>query len=351
MDDLTQRVETLSPAKRALLERRLRADKHNRAREPLLSRRARRESARASFAQERIWFLQQLEPESAAYNVPRAIRILGRLDLKLLQQSLNEIIARHESLRTRFSVVDGNLMQIVAESCPIEIPVEELSGFPIAEATVRAKAIAKVEATLPFDLSVGPVVRARILRLGAEEHVLLLTLHHIVSDAWSAGILFQELTTCYREFSKHRSSPLLPLPLQYGDYAEWQRDWLQGDVLQEQLRFWGSKLADAPPVLDLPADRPRPALTDRGASCTFATSRFLAEQLRDLSRRAGTTLFMTLLAAFSVLLHRYSGAEDIVVGTPIAGRNRAEIETLIGFFINTLALRIDLRGNPTFETL
>jgi amino acid adenylation domain-containing protein len=351
MDELTQRVETLSPVKRALLERRLRADKGEGMREPLLSGRGRRESARASFAQERLWFLQQLEPESAAYNVPRAIRILGKLNLKLLEQSLNEIIARHDSLRTRLSVVDGELMQIVAESLAIQIPVEELSNLHVDEAMLRAKESAKAEATLPFDLSAGPVVRARILRLGAEEHLLLLTLHHIVSDAWSAGILFQELITFYKEFSQNRNSPLPPLKLQYGDYAEWQRDWLQGDVLEEQLRYWRSKLADAPAVLDLPTDRPRPALTDRGASCTFSISQSLAEQLRDLSRRAGATLFMTLLTAFSVLLQRYSGAEEIMVGTPIAGRNRAEIEGLIGFFINTLALRIDLRGNPDFETL
>ncbi|HEX7295003.1 MAG TPA: condensation domain-containing protein, partial [Pyrinomonadaceae bacterium] len=233
MDDLSQRLETLSPAKRALLERRLRADKPDRPQELLLSRKSRRDSARASFAQERLWFMQQLEPGSAAYNVPRAIRIVGKLELEALERSLNEIIVRHESLRTRFAMEDGILMQRIAQSCPLQISVDDLSYLPTAEATAKANEIAKVEATLPFDLSLAPVVRARMLRLGPDEHLLLLTLHHIVSDAWSAGILFQELITLYREFSAHRNSPLPPLKLQYGDYAEWQRDWLQGDVLQE----------------------------------------------------------------------------------------------------------------------
>jgi amino acid adenylation domain-containing protein len=349
MDELTKRVATLSPAKRALLDRRLVADKGLRQR-PLPTR-TRRNTARASFAQARLWFLQQLEPESAAYNVPRAIRILGNLNLKTLEQSLSEIINRHEALRTSFALVDGNLMQIVAEHSSVEVPVEDLSNLPADERVTRADELTKHEATLPFDLNLGPVVRARVLRFAPEEHLLLLTMHHIVSDAWSAGIFFQELTALYRQFSNNGKSSLPDLRLQYGDYAEWQRDWLQGDTLEEQLKYWKNQLSDAPAVLDLPTDRPRPAPTDHGASCTFGISQSLTEQLQELSRRAGTTLFMTLLAAFSVLLHRYSGEEDIVVGTPIAGRNRAEIEGLIGFFINTLALRIDLQGNPSFETL
>ena len=351
MDELTKRVETLSPAKRALLERRLRTEIRRKAPQPQLTTKERREPARASFAQERLWFLQQLEPKSAAYNVPRAVRILGNLNLKVLEQSVNEIIARHEPLRTRFSLIEGELRQIVTEGSPIQIPVKDLGHLPVEECRVEAKKLSRIEAAIPFDLNCGPMVRASVLRLRAEEHLLLLTMHHIVSDAWSAGIFFQELITLYKAFSENRNSPLPPLKVQYGDYAEWQRDLLQGDVLEEQLSYWRNKLSGAPAALDLPADRPRPAATEGGASCTFSISQSLTEQLRDLSRRAGTTLFMTLLGAFSILLHRYSAEDDIVVGSPIAGRNQAEIEGLIGFFINTLALRIDLRGNPTFETL
>jgi amino acid adenylation domain-containing protein len=351
MDDLTKRVATLSPAKRALLERRLVAGKGERTREPLLLQRTHGEPARASFAQERLWFLQQVDPDSAAYNVPRAIRIQGRLNLETLEQSLNEIISRHESLRTTFSLVNGNLMQIVAEDARLVLQVEDLTSLSADERAIKANELTKHEAALPFDLSHGPVVRARVLRLEADEHLLLLTMHHIVSDAWSAGIFFQELTAFYKEFSENRNPVLPPLGFQYGDYAEWQRDWLQGSVLEDQLRYWKSQLAEAPAILDIPADHPRPALTDRGASCTFSISQALTEELRELSRRAGTTLFMTLLGAFVVLLHRYSGEDDIVVGTPVAGRNRAEIEGLIGFFINTLAVRIDLGRNPNFATL
>ncbi|HEX6716516.1 MAG TPA: amino acid adenylation domain-containing protein [Pyrinomonadaceae bacterium] len=351
MEDLTKRFAALSPAKRALLERRLSADKSQNTCEPQLSKRTPGESARASFAQERLWFIQQLEPESTAYNVPRAIRLRGNLDLKILEQSLNEIIRRHESLRTTFSLVDGNLTQIVTEHSLLQLAVIDLSNVSADERSIRAHELARQEAALPFDLTHGPVVRASVLRLRSDEHLLLLTMHHIVSDAWSAGILFQELTALYEAFSQNRNSPLPSLKLQYGDYAEWQRDWLQGDVLEEQLRYWKTQLTDAPAVLDLPTDRSRPAPTERGASCKFSISQSLTEELRELSRRAGTTLFMTLLGAFSILLHRHSGADDIVVGTPIAGRNRAEIEGLIGFFINTLPIRIRLERNPSFETL
>jgi amino acid adenylation domain-containing protein len=350
VDELTRRLENLSPAKRALLERRLVAERGETPGQQLPNA-TRREPSRASFAQERLWFVQQLEPESAAYNVPRAIRIRGPLNLNTLEQSLNEIIRRHESLRTSFSLINGSLRQIVAESSPLRLPVVDLSGLSVDERRIKAHELAKREAALPFDLNHGPVVRAYVLRLQAEEHLLLLTMHHIVSDAWSAGIFFHELIAHYAQFSENRNTSVAPLTLQYRDFADWQRDWLQGDVSEEQLRYWKTQLADAPAVLDIPTDRPRPASTDRGASYTFSISPSLTEELRELSRRAGTTLFMTLLGAFSVLLHRHSGEVDIVVGTPVAGRNRAEIEGLIGFFINTLPLRIDLGANPTFETL
>ena len=349
MNELSKRLETLAPAKRALLERRLAAAQGEIALAPQLS--TRREPARASFAQDRLWFIQQLEPNSVAYNVPRAIRIRGHLNVKVLERSLNEVISRHDSLRTSFSMVAGSLRQIVAEASPLNLPLVDLSNLSADERDSKVADLVSHEATVPFDLNHGPVLRGQLLRLEADEHLLLLTMHHIVSDAWSANIFFDELTGCYRAFSANRNSPHAPLPLQYSDFAEWQRDWLQGDVLAEQLDYWKDKLAGAPAVLDLPVDRPRPAATDRGATYGFSISRSLTEELRELSGRAGTTLFMTLLSAFSVLLHRHSGEVDIVVGTPVAGRNRAEIEGLIGFFINTLPLRIDLGGNPSFEKL
>src|SRR5689334_607684 len=345
MDELTKRVATLSPAKRALLERRLESRNGSAARQPVLAARTGRGPARASFAQERLWFLHQLEPQSIAYNVPRAIRIRGDLDLNVLRESLNAIVARHDTLRTHFALVDGSLRQIVDEEVNIELLVVDLSDLQEDERARRATELIEHEARLSFDLSTGPVLRARVLRLDVTEHLLLVMMHHIVSDAWSAGVFFQELTALYK------NSALTPLRLQYADYAEWQREWLQGDVLEEQLRYWRNKLKDAPAVLDMPTDRARPAPTTRGASCTISISESLTRELRELSSAASTTLFMTLLSAFSVLLHRYSGEDDIVIGTPIAGRNREEVENLIGFFINTLPLRIDLANNPTFATL
>jgi hypothetical protein len=273
MDELSKRLETLAPAKRALLERRLAAARGEIRPAPQPSKASRRGPARASFAQERLWFIQQLEPHSIAYNVPRAIRIRGDLNGKVLERSLNEIISRHASLRTSFSMVDGSLRQIIAESSSLNLPIVDLRNFSTNERTNKVAELSKDEATLAFDLSHGPVLRARLLRLEAEEHLLLLTMHHIVSDAWSANIFFEELTACYREFSANGNSPLAPLPLQYRDFAEWQRDRLQGDVLEEQLSYWKTRLAGAPAVLDIPADRQRPAATDRGATYEFTSSR------------------------------------------------------------------------------
>jgi hypothetical protein len=252
MDDLTKRVATLSPAKRALLERRLEGRNGGATRQPVLAARTGHEPARASFAQERLWFLQQLDPQSVTYNVPRTIRIRGNLDLKVLQRSLDEIVARHDALRTHLALIDGSLRQVVAAEGNIELPVVDLSALEDDERTRRATELIEHEATLPFDLSSGPVLRACVLRLDASEHLLLVMMHHIVSDAWSAGVFFQELTALYKEFSHHRNAPLAPLKLQYTDYAEWQREWLQGDVLEERLRYWRNKLKDAPAVLDIP---------------------------------------------------------------------------------------------------
>jgi amino acid adenylation domain-containing protein len=356
MDDLNKRIATLSPAKRALLELRLKREGASVAAgqtiTPRINRQAKQVSARVSFAQERLWFLSQLEPESKSYNIPRLIRMTGALHLEALRQALNEIVRRHEPLRTRFALVDGTLTQVIERDALLPLPVIDLTHLPASEREIRSRELAKQEAERPFDLARGPVIRTSVLQLSADQQLLLLTTHHIVSDAWSAGILFRELGELYEAFSTGKPSPLAPLSIQYADFAEWQREWLQGEVLEEQTSYWRNQLADAPAILDLPTDRPRPAVqTFRGAWQSIALSKTVSEQLAELSQHEGATLFMTLLAAFTTLLWRYSAQDDIVVGTPIAGRNRSEIEELIGFFINTLVLRTHLSGNPSFREL
>ena len=352
MAELTERIAGLSPAKRALLELRLQKREATRSPTHSITPRTNRDWAAVSFAQQRLWFLDRLEPDRVSYNVPRAIRLTGLLNIQALERTLNELIARHEPFRTRFSSVDGTLRQIISAAEQLPLRLIDLGNLANDEKENRARELMKEEAGLPFDLAHGPVIRSSLLRLGEREHILLLTTHHIVSDAWSTGILFRELGALYNAFAGGKDSPLLPLPIQYADFAEWQREWLQGDVLEEQLGYWRQQLGGATGILELPADYPRPAvLTARGAHRSLSLSRALSEQVAELSKRQGATLFMTLLAAFQTLLYRYTDEEDIVVGSPIAGRNRGETEELIGFFINTLALRTNLAGDPTFREL
>ncbi len=305
-----------------------------------------------SFAQQRLWFFDQLAPGLPAYNLPAAVRLEGRLNLAALEQSLNEIVKRHESLRTIFREVDGGPAQVIAPSLTIELPVVDLRQLPAREREAEVRRLVTAEAQLPFDLAQGPLVRGTVLRLGEEEHVGLLTMHHIVSDGWSAGILVREMATLYVAFCAGGSSPLPSLPIQYADFAHWQRQWLQGDVLETQIAYWKERLAGAPTFIDLPTDHPRPVLQNfRGAHQSLVLSGHLQEGLKALSRQEGTTQFMTLLAAFKVLLWRYTSQDDLIVGTPIANRNRLETEGLIGFFVNALVLRTDLSGNPSFRDL
>jgi surfactin family lipopeptide synthetase A len=305
-----------------------------------------------SFAQQRMWFLHQWEPDSPLYNIPCAFKLTGRLDLAALEHSLNELVRRHEALRTSFSVVDGQPVQVITPSLAVTLSVVDLFSKTEADRQFEALRLANEQARRPFDLTQAPLFRASVLRLAEEEHVLLLTLHHIVSDGWSMGVLFRELSAVYDAFSTGKPSALPQLPIQYPDFSVWQRQWLQGEVLENQLSYWKKQLEGAPGVLDLPTDRPRPAVQSyRGARQSFELSKGLTEQLKALSRKEGVTLFMTLLAAFQGLLYRYTEQEDIVVGSPIANRNRTEIEGLIGFFVNTLVLRTDLSGNPTFREL
>ncbi len=305
-----------------------------------------------SFAQQRLWFLDQFEPGSPFYNVPTAVRLSGRLDVVALERTLNEIVRRHESLRTTFTALDGEPMQVISPSLTLPLPIVDLRHLPEAEREAEAMRLAQEEAKRPFDLSRGPLLRTTLLWLDEEEYLFLLTMHHIICDGWSIGVFIGELTALYTAFSAGKPSPLPELPIQYADFAVWQREWLQGEVLEEQLAYWKQQLGDDPGILELPTDRPRPPIyTNNGAVLSRKLSKELADALQALSREEGVTLFMTLLAAFQTLLHRYTGQEKISVGTPIANRNRAEIEGIIGFFVNTLVLRTDLSGNPTFRHL
>mgnify|MGYP000963431175 CR=1 FL=1 len=305
-----------------------------------------------SFAQQRLWFLDQLEPASPYYNVPAAVRFSGALDVAVLERSLNEIIRRHEALRVTFESVDGRPVVRALPELAVRLQRVDVSDRPRPEREAEAQRLARAEALRPFDLARGPLIRGSLFRLAPDEHLFLLVMHHVICDGWSVGVLTREVAALYTAFSQGLASPLPPLPLQYADFAYWQRQWLQGPALQAQLDYWKRQLADAPAQLDLPTDRPRPALqTYRGARYTFALNPQLSRQLNEFSRAQGVTLFATLMAGFQTLLHRYTGQADVCTGTPIANRTRAEIEGLIGFFVNTLVLRTDFSGDPTFPQL
>jgi amino acid adenylation domain-containing protein len=305
-----------------------------------------------SFAQQRLWFFDQLEPGLSAYNIPAAIRLKGPLNLAALERSLDEVVRRHESLRTIFGKVDGHPTQVIAPAMTIALPVVDLRALPASERETEVRRLVTAEALRPFDLSRGPLLRGTVLRLGDEEHIGLLTMHHIVSDGWSTGILVREVAALYLAFRSGGPSPLPALPIQYADFAQWQRQWLQGDVLDTQIAYWKERLAGAPAVIDLPADHPRPAVqTFRGAHQLLVLPKHLHDEFKALSRQEGVTQFMAFLAAFKVLLYRYTSQDDVIVGTPIANRNRLETEGLIGFFVNALVLRTDFSGNPGFRAL
>lgn len=305
-----------------------------------------------SYAQQRLWFLDQLEPGSTAYNIPGSMHMKGDLNIAAMEQALSEVIRRHEALRTSFPIINGQPVQAIAAPQHVALPVRDLSSLPESERMVRAEQLKLEDAMQPFDLARGPLVRVQLLRLAADEHILLPSMHHIISDGWSLSIFLGELTTLYKAFAKGEPSPLPELEIQYADFAEWQREYLRGEVLEQQLAYWRKQLADAPPAIELPTDKPRPALQSmHGATHRVFMSRDLGERLHAFSRAEGVTLYMTLLAAFNVLLARYTGQDEIVVGSPIAGRALKETEPLIGHFLNTLVLRTDLSGEPTFSEL
>ena len=304
-----------------------------------------------SFAQQRLWFLDQLTPDNPSYNIPVVVRLQGRLDGQAFERSLNEIVNRHEVLRATYPAVDGRPAQVIAPTLPLAIPVIDLQESPQDAREARARLLAAEEARRPFNLANGPLLRAKLLRLDEEDHVALLVIHHIVFDGWSMGVLVKEFAALYEAYSQGRRSPLDELPIQYADFAVWQREWLGGEILEAQLAYWRRQLTGLP-ILNLPTDHPRSVIqTYRGAMESLLLPASLTDSLKELSQRHGVTLFMTLLAAFQTLLMRYTGQEDVTVGSPVANRGRAELEGLLGFFVNTLALRTDLNGDPTFAEL
>jgi amino acid adenylation domain-containing protein len=305
-----------------------------------------------SFGQQRLWVLDRLEPGSPVYNIAQAVRLRGRLDAGVLGRALGEVVRRHEALRTTFGTVDGRPVQIIATATDAALRVIDLRHLPDGERNAEARRLADEETLRPFNLEQGPPARFTLLRVGAAEALLVLNVHHIVSDGWSSGILVRELLALYDAFAHGRPSPLPELPLQYADFAVWQRRWLQGDVLEAQVTWWREQLAGAPGLLDLPTDRPRPRVqTYRGAREMVVVPLAVADALEALGRRIEATPFMVLLAAFQLLLHGFSGSDDVPVGSPIANRNRGEIEGLIGLFINTLVLRGRFTGGLTFQGL
>ena len=352
MATLTKRVASLSPEKQRLFTLLLKEKSKGLSRLPLLAQGRETNVFPLSFAQQRLWFLDQLDPGSPAYLMSATVRFTGPLDIKLLKLSLDEVVRRHEALRTSFANVDGQPVQVIAPPHPLDVPVVDLAELPEPERRAEVRRMAEEEGKTPFDLERGPLLRASLLHLSDQEHVALFTVHHISSDGWSMDVLNREVTTIYEAYKLGQPSPLPELTIQYADFAVWQRQWLQGEVLDKQLNYWKKQLAGAAPLLELPTDRLRPAMqTYRGLVYGVRVSPTVVKGLRDLCRQEGATLFMTMLAAFKVLLSRYSGQDDIVVGTPISGRTRGETEDLIGFFVNSLVLRTKVPDWLTFRQL
>ncbi|KAB2912604.1 MAG: non-ribosomal peptide synthetase, partial [Bacteroidetes bacterium] len=302
-----------------------------------------------SFAQQRLWFLDQLLPDTAIYNVPLALKLIGHLNLDIFERAFNALIERHESLRTIFQTVQGEAQQQILGNLQIRLAdcYEDLSAQPEQQAYVQT--LATQETNIFFNLSSGPLIHLKLFKLASDEHLLLITMHHIICDGWSMGIFFKELSELYNAYLQNQDPDLPLLPIQYADFALWQRQWLQGEVLERQLSYWKQQLSDIPDLLALPTDKPRPKeLTYKGASYHYVLSKDIKNQLNQFSQQHGCSLFMTLLALFQVLLYRYTGQNNIVIGSPIANRHYQEIEGLIGFFVNTLALKTSFEGTESF---
>ena len=348
--DLAQQLSALTGAKRALLELQLmkKRQRQPKARQAIVARHLK--SAPLSYNQQGLWVLNQLMPGESIYHSPTAARLIGSLDVPALQRALKAVVTRHDGLRTIFQIVDGEPVQVV-QDFTLEVPVIDLSSVDDDKREAEALTILEHEARRPFDLSIGPLIRACVVRMKGDEHILLSTMHHVITDGWSFGIFHRELSSLYEAFVNNRTTPFPPLSIQYADYAVWQREWFEGDVYQTQLAYWKRQFSSMPPALELPADHPRPSMLAhrafRGNQHTMSLSADLTRRIKTLCQHENVTLFMVLMAAYQILLHRYTGESDIVVGTPIAGRPVPEIENLIGLFINTLAIRAQVSGDAT----
>lgn len=351
MSDNLKRIAELSPEKRALLMLRMKK-KQEMHQKPGLAPRTDRSGLPLSFAQERMWFLDQLVPDSPLYNISAAIRLSGALNQNALEASLNEVVRRHEILRVYFKIEDGNPVQRLVTEKLLKLTYSDLSELAAAEREQQIRNLATKEARKSFNLSRWPLMRVTLLRMTPAEHVLLLTIHHIIADGWSIGVIIREVAAFYNAINNGQPVPVDEMPIQYADFAAWQRDWLHGDVLKNQLDYWKKQLAGQQAILELPADHPRPAIQSfHGQRISFSLNTQVSRSLREISRQEGVTLFMTTLAAFKAFLFRYTGQPDISVGSPIANRNQAEIEGLIGFFVNTLVMRSQISGKMTFREL
>ncbi|QQE72803.1 amino acid adenylation domain-containing protein [Brevibacillus composti] len=344
----------LSEKKRMLLERLLQEEgieKANMAAGPIPSR-ENRNGIPLSYTQERLWFVHQLEPDNPVYNMPAALKFKGQLHLAALERSIHEIIRRHEALRTVFRVIDGQAVQVILPDLQLQLSVDKLHMLPAEKREEELQRLKREHARQSFPLDEGPLMRARLVQVEEQEYVLLLTIHHIIFDGWSIGVFVRELASLYESYAQEKEPALAPLPIQFGDFSLWQREQLEGEKLDKLLTYWRERLQGAPASLELPADRKRPPVqTFNGSTSTFTIPAALKKKVEELGQQEGATLFMTLLAAFNTLLYRYTGQTDLVLGTPIANRNRIETEALIGLFLNMLVLRTDLSGQPTFRQL
>ena len=349
MSSTTHNKFQLSPRKKAILDALLEKEGMS-STEDKIPRRRESGPAPLSFSQQRLWFFDQFEPASFVYNVLTPVSLRGNLDVSALEEAFNHLVRRHEALRTTFELREGQPVQIIGQQQSIPIRRLDLSHHARPEQKEQVHAVFNDETCRPFDLKKGPLLRITLVRMAAEEHALLLAMHHIVTDGWSMNVLVREAVALYAMYSAGRAPDLPPLPIQYADFAVWQRNWLQGEVLEQQLAYWKQHLGAKPAVLELPTDFPRPAVqTYRGANFIFPFSPALSQSLKTFCRAQQATMFMVLLAAFNVLFHRYAGQQEIIVGSPIANRNRKELEGLIGFFANTLPMRTNVSGELSFR--
>nr|QEO74758.1 condensation domain-containing protein [uncultured bacterium] len=353
MSERNRRIAELSPARLKLLAERLAATAKKATPAEAIPRRVDRPSCLpVSFPQERMMFFHQVDPQSHAFNINIALRLTGRLNVIALDASISEVVRRHESLRTSFDYIDGEARQTISPESAVRVNLVGLQDLEANDAEATVRRLATDQAVKPFDLSKLPLMRLTLLRLGEQEHVAFLTMHHIISDGWSMRVMVEEVCALYEAFSQGRPSPLRELEIQYADFALWQRERLRGELLEAQLAYWRGQLGGKQLRLNLPTDRPwRPIQDFKGAHKYFILPKGLSDALNELSAQEGVTLFMSLLAAFNVLLQRYSGQDEIAVATIIANRNRKELESLVGFFVNSLVLRADLSGDLTYRQL